>query len=328
MKQYNYPTIIYFGEGALEKGAQTIAKKYKKPLLVTDKVLLEIGLVERVKKIFEKYSLTLVVFADTHSNPLEEDVDKGAKVYLDNNCDCLIGFGGGSPMDVAKVIAVRATHDGPMAQFDDALGGDALIDGEKLPPNFAIPTTAGTGSEVGRAGVITVSDTARKTIIFHPKLMPTLAILEPELTAKLPAPITAATGIDAFTHLLEAYFAPGFHPMADGIALEGIKLVLTNLGHCVQNGSDLKARGEMMMAASMGATAFQKGLGMIHAIAHPLSSECGLHHGLANALMLPACVEFLENSDLNSEQKDRIRRVRDLFVEYKISQANKSLSAT
>ena len=218
-------------------------------------------------------------------------------------------------MDVAKCIAVRASQKGPMAQFDDAKGGDALMDGSKIPPNIAIPTTAGTGSEVGRAGVITVKETGLKTIIFHPKLMPEMAVLAPELTTGLPPHITAATGIDAFTHSLEAYFAPGFHPMADGIAIEGMKLVLENLMTCYKDGKHTEARAKMLMAASMGATAFQKGLGMIHAIAHPLSSECGLHHGLANALMLPYCVEFLEKQNLNNDQKMRIEKVRQLFNE-------------
>ena len=327
MNKYNYPTTIYFGEGALEASAKTIAETFKKPLMVTDKTLVDLGLADQVKDIFSEAGLDVVVFADVQSNPTEDDVDNGAKVYNDNNCDCLIGFGGGSPMDAAKVIAVRATQKGPMAKFDDALGGDSLMDGSKLPANFAIPTTAGTGSEVGRAGVITVKETGRKTIIFHPKLMPTIAILEPRLTEKLPAGVTAATGIDAFTHLMEAWLAPGFHPMADGIALEGMHLVLENLGTCYNKGSDLEARGKMMIAASMGATAFQKGLGMIHAIAHPLSSECGLHHGLANAVMLPTCVEFLENASLNDEQRGRLSKVNGLFKAHGLP-AEEKLSAT
>ena len=262
-----------------------------------------------------QHGLSPVVFSEVHSNPIEQDVNLGAEAFLKNQCDLLIGFGGGSPMDVAKVIAVRASQEGPLAQFDDAKGGDALMDGSKIPPNVAIPTTAGTGSEVGRAGVITVDETGLKTIIFHPKLMPEMAVLAPELTTGLPAQVTAATGLDAFTHCLEAYFAPGFHPMADGIAFEGMRLVLQNLTQVYKKGEDYEARGKMLMAASMGATAFQKGLGMIHAIAHPLSSECGLHHGLANALMLPYCVEFLENKDLNADQRGRIKKVKDLFHE-------------
>jgi 4-hydroxybutyrate dehydrogenase len=315
MKQYNYPTTILYGEGALEEAAKRISEKFNKPLIVTDKVLVELGLVKKLSDWFDQFNLPYSVFSDVHTNPLEEDVNLGAEAFLNSQCDCLIGFGGGSPMDVAKGIAVRASQEGPMAQFDDAKGGDALMDGDKIPPNIAIPTTAGTGSEVGRAGVITVEETGLKTIIFHPKLLPELAVLAPELTLGLPKSVTAATGIDAFTHNLEAYFAPGFHPMADGIALEGMKLVLQNLRECFDNGENYEARGRMLMAASMGATAFQKGLGMIHAIAHPLSSECGLHHGLANALMLPYCVEFLEKQDLNSDQKMRIENVKSLFKE-------------
>jgi 4-hydroxybutyrate dehydrogenase len=178
-----------------------------------------------------------------------------------------------------------------------------------------VATTAGTGSEVGRSGVIIIKATNDKTILFHPSLMPKIAVLEPEFSKDLPQAVTVATGLDAFTHNLEAYLAPGFHPMADGIALQGMELILDNLPLVFKNGHDLEARARMLIAASMGAAAFQKGLGMIHSMAHPLSSECGLHHGLANALALPTCIEFIEKSDLNQAQRQRIAKVQGLFRE-------------
>lgn len=215
-------------------------------------------------------------------------------------------------MDAAKTILISASQKPPLSQYDDAIGGDAKIV-LPLPPLFAIPTTAGTGSEVGRCSVIVMRETNNKTIFFHPHLLPKIAALDPTLTLGLPASVTAATGIDAFTHSLEAFFAPGFDPMADGIALESIRLIVKHLPVAVKEGSNLEARSAMLLASTMGATAFQKGLGMIHSLAHPLSSECGLHHGLSNALMLPASVQYLEQSKLNEDQKDRLARVQRIF---------------
>jgi 4-hydroxybutyrate dehydrogenase len=313
MQQFNFPTVMLYGEGALKESASRMKDLgFKKPLLVTDKTLVELKIVDQVLEELQIVGIEAVVYDGTHPNPVEDDCIEGANLYKDNKCDSLIAVGGGSPMDAAKGIMVLATHDGPLAKYDDAKGGDKYIT-NTLPPLVAIPTTAGTGSEVGRSGVIIIKATNDKTIIFHPTMMPVLAVLEPTLTTGLPKHITAATGIDAFTHALEAYFAPGFHPMADGIALEGMKLVLDNLATACKDGKNIEARSKMLLAASMGATAFQKGLGMIHSIAHPLSSECGLHHGLANALALPASVAFLESSDLNDEQRSRIHTVLTLF---------------
>ncbi len=326
MKQYNYPTTILYGEGALLESAKRIkALNLKHPLLVTDKTLVKVGIAEQVIKVFANEGITCAVYDGVHPNPIEDDVDAGAKIYRAEKCDSVIALGGGSPMDAAKVIMLAVTHEGPLSKYDDAIGGDKYIT-NPLPPLFAIPTTAGTGSEVGRAGVIVMRATNDKTIFFHPTMLPKIAILEPALTVGLPAAVTAATGIDAFTHCLEAYFSPGFHPMADGIAFEGMRLVLKNLPVAVKDGKNLEARGEMLVAASMGAAAFQKGLGMIHSLAHPLSSECGLHHGLANALMLPKSVEFLENSKLNQDQKERLARVQSLFAEKGLAKANLSTS--
>ena len=314
MQQFNYPTTIYFGDGAVKACAQSIKEEGTiKVLLVTDATLIDIGIAKQVESELTSTGLEVVLFADVHPNPTEADVEQGAKYYIQHQCDALIGLGGGSPIDTAKVIAISATHEGPLAQYDDAQGGDQLINGSLLPPIYAIPTTAGTGSEVSRSSVIITRESNSKTVIFHPQLMPKIAVLEPKLTEGLPPAITAATGIDAFVHCLEAYLAPGFHPMADGIALEGMALILKHLPQAVMYGDDLEARAAMQIAATMGATAFQKGLGMIHSLAHPLSSECGMHHGLANALLLPFGVDFLERSDLNADQQQHIKKIKQLF---------------
>ncbi len=326
MRQYNYPTTILYGEGALQESAKRVkAMNLRRPLLVTDKTLVKLGHAKKILDVFANEGILCASFEDVHPNPIEADVEAGAKVYVAEKCDCVIALGGGSPMDAAKVIMLAVTHEGPLAKYDDAIGGDKYIT-KPLPPLFAIPTTAGTGSEVGRAGVIVMRETNNKTIFFHPTMLPKIAILEPSLTVGLPAPVTAATGIDAFTHCLEAYFAPGFHPLADGIAFEGMRVILKSLPKAVKDGANIEARGEMLIAASMGAAAFQKGLGMIHSLAHPLSSECGLHHGLANALMLPKSVEFLEKCDLNSDQRERLTRVQSLFAERGLAKGSLSAS--
>jgi 4-hydroxybutyrate dehydrogenase len=224
-------------------------------------------------------------------NPIEKNVHDGVAAFRAHNADLVIAVGGGSPLDVGKLVRLGVRHKRPLVDYDDATGGDRFITAD-VPPMIAVPTTAGTGSEVGRSGVVTLDVNRRKTVIFSPHLLANVAILDPELTRALPAFLTAATGFDALTHCLEAYVAKGDHPMADGIALEGLRLVAQHLERAVSHGDDLEARGGMMKAAMMGAVAFQKGLGACHSLAHPLSSECGLHHGLANALGLPAEVEF------------------------------------
>lgn len=323
MQQYNYPTTIYFGEDAINAlGEKLKGESLKKILFVTDRTLNDLGIVKEVLDLLSVSEKKFVIFDDIHPNPLEEDVEKGLQAFGDNQCDSLIALGGGSPMDVAKVIKIAATHEGPLAQYDDALGGGRLIS-NKMPSLFAIPTTAGTGSEVARSGVIIMRNTGKKTIFFAPKLMPNIAVLDPTVTVKLPQHITAATGIDALTHCLEAYLAPGFHPMADGIALEGISLILSELPKACKDGSDLEARGQMLMAATMGATAFQKGLGMVHSLAHPLSSQFHLHHGLANALLLPFALRFLENR-LTSNDLGKLKNVRARFSAHGIRGKNLS----
>lgn len=314
MQQFNFPTVILHGEGSLAAFASRLRGKVRKALVVTDATLVKAGLFDVVRAALAKEGVDAAVFDGVHPNPIEEDVEKGVAAFRREECDALVALGGGSPMDAAKVIRFMAVHDGPLARYDDAKGGDKLIT-ESMPPLFAIPTTAGTGSEVGRSGVIILRATGRKTIFFHPRLIPDIAVLEPALTAGLPAPITAATGIDAFTHCLEAFLAPTFHPMADGIALEGIRLILKHLPVAYADGKDLEARAAMQIAAAMGATAFQKGLGMIHSLAHPLSARYNTHHGLANALLLPDALAYLEKQALKDGDWAKLEKLQGLFKE-------------
>ena len=292
MNQYNFPTVLFYGADALKDLAPAIQKRgLKSLLLVTDPGLVQIGLGDTVKSSLTSSGLNIEIFDNVHPNPIEEDVTTGVEMYKSGGFDGIITLGGGSAMDVAKTIRFMAVHEPPLAQYDDALGGDAKIV-NPMPPLFAIPTTAGTGSEVGRSSVITLKETGRKTIFFHPGLMPDIAVLDPKLTIGLPPHITAATGMDAFTHCAEAYLVDSFHPMADALAVEGMKMIVANLPKVLDEPGNLDARGKMLLAASMGATAFQKGLGMIHSMAHPLSAEFNIHHGLANALLIKFGMEF------------------------------------
>ena len=313
MIKYNFPTTIYYGEGALAEFIRTFQRKANsRALIATDQGLIEAGLLENLTGLLDEAGMAYAVFSGIHPNPTSEDVENGAAAYRENKCDCIIALGGGSPIDAAKAIKIAVSHPAPLIQYDDAKGGDRLIT-NPMPPLFAIPTTAGTGSEVGRSAVIIMPETGRKTILFHPDLVPEIAVLEPELTTGLPPHITAASGIDALSHSMEAYFASGLHPMADGIALEGMALVLDWLPVAMGDGHNLEARGKMLLAASMGAVAFQKGLGMVHSLAHPLSSRHGLHHGLAIAILTPPALKFLEQQNLTDEQENRLKHVRSML---------------
>jgi alcohol dehydrogenase class IV len=228
-------------------------------------------------------------------------------VYQQNRCIGIIGLGGGSPLDAAKAIRLKVTHELPLADYDDLLdGGDRIS--ANLPPYIAIPTTSGTGSEVSRSTVITIAATNRKTVVFSPHLIPVLAIADPELTLDLPPQLTAGTGMDAFTHNVEAYISKGFHPICDAIALSGARLVWENLPRVMANPRGLEARSQMMMASIMGAIAFQKGLGAVHSLAHPLSSDCGMHHGTSNAVLLPFVLEFNRTA--------AVQRLHDLEAQF------------
>lgn len=289
---YSFPTRIEYGPGAIADLPKIIKDfGYKNGLLVTDKGIESIGLAEKLRGYFSEAGIKLNSYSNVVSNPTEENVLEGTKVYKDNGCEFIVALGGGSPIDVGKTIKVTAVHDEPLEKLDDTKGGDKYIINE-MPPFYAIPTTAGTGSEVGRSSVITVKATNKKTIIFSPQMMPDIAILDPEITLSLPAKLTAATGVDAFVHNLEAYIMDVFHPFADGLAKEGIYRSFKFLPIAVENGNNIEARGEMLMASAMGATAFQKGLGINHSIAHALSVFYNTHHGLANAAVLVEVMKY------------------------------------
>ncbi len=289
---FSFPTKIIFGAGAIANLVAALREVGgKRPLLVTDKGLVASGLPTRVMELLKAGNYPAIIFDDVASNPVEDNVVAGVTRFKTEGCDCVIALGGGSPLDMGKAIALMSTHSWPMEQYDDKFDGYKNVRAI-VPPVIAIPTTAGTGSEVGRSTVITLKSTGRKTVIFSPHLMPKIALADPELTVNLPPKLTAATGMDALTHCLEAYLAQGYHPLCDAVALQGIKLAARSLVRAVENGNDLAARANMMMAAIMGAVAFQKGLGVCHSLAHPLSTIAGLHHGLANAILLPYVLEF------------------------------------
>jgi 4-hydroxybutyrate dehydrogenase len=314
LSTWSFPTTIVFGPGALSVLPAHIKRlNAQRPLLVCDQGIVMAGLALRVQQVLEAAGLAVAVFDKVDPNPVESNVSSGVAAFKAHKADLIVSVGGGSPLDVGKLIALKSTHDRPLHEYDDAIGGDALIT-SNVPPIITVPTTAGTGSEVGRSGVVTLEATGRKTVIFSPYFMAKVAILDPELTATMPARITAATGFDALTHCLEAYCSLGDHPMADAIALGGLELCAKSLARAVESaskllekGSDFEARGDMMKAAMMGAVAFQKGLGACHSLAHPLSSEKHLHHGLSNALCLPAVVEF--NDDAIHPKLERIRGI-------------------
>lgn len=287
---FSFPTTTVFGPGALFDLPERIGGlRIRRSLVVTDAGLLESGSFQSLASVLGKASQNTgwFVYSGVHANPVENDVREAAALFLENNCDSVIALGGGSPLDVGK--AARLLIKRPGFKLDHFY---EETDWSGLAPFIAIPTTAGTGSEVGRSSVITLEATQRKGVLFHAELLAKLVILDPELTTGLPPKLTAATGADALTHCIESYTCPVFHPMCDGIALEGIRLIVEALPRAYQNGKDLDARGKMLVAAAMGAVAFQKDLGVVHSMAHPLSTICKLHHGLANALCLVAGMKF------------------------------------
>jgi 4-hydroxybutyrate dehydrogenase len=290
--EMSFPTRVVLGPGALARlPAQLERLGMKKPLLVTDAGVAKAGLLLRVLEVLKKASVSVAVFDKVQPNPTEKDAFDGLAAYREHQCDGVIALGGGSPLDAAKLVQLLTTHEPPLSRYDDATGGDKFVK-DNLPPLVAIPTTAGTGSEVSRSAVATLQDTGRKTVIFSPFLLPKAAICDPELTLGLPAGPTAATGMDAFTHCLEAYLATGFHPLADALAIDGVGRVARSLPTVIKEPGHVLARTDMMVAAMEGAMAFQKGLGACHALAHALTPISGVHHGLANAVVLPTVMEF------------------------------------
>jgi len=290
--RFAFPTNVLFGPGAVgEIGALVKGSGGTVALIVSDPGVVGAGLVAPVQRSLEAAGLFSVLHDGVAPNPLEENVETGAALFRQEGCDFVIGVGGGSALDAAKAIRLRITHSRPLIDYDDNAGGGELIRSD-MPRMIAVPTTAGTGSEVGRSAVIICRANQRKTVIFSPHLMPSYAVCDPEMTVGMPPPITAATGMDALTHNIEAFLSTPYHPLADAIALYGARLCAENLARAVESGQDREARANMMMAAMMGATAFQKGLGVTHSLAHPLSSVAGIHHGLANAILLPHVLEF------------------------------------
>lgn len=293
MALINYLTRIHFADGVLEDAlkAEVEGLGIERPLLVTDEGLVNVGLAERAEAALPS-GIEPVLFDKTPSNPTEQAVMLAAELYRAEGCDGLIGFGGGSPLDLAKAVGIAVTHEGPLADYAAIEGGVARIK-DRLPPLIAIPTTAGTGSEVGRGAVITLAD-GRKLGLLSPYLIPKVAICDPTLTLDLPPLLTAATGMDALTHCIETYIATAYNPPADGIALDGLRRAAANIERAVDKGSDLAARREMMAAAMNGALAFQKGLGGVHAMSHGLGAQSryGLHHGMLNAVLLPHMLAF------------------------------------
>jgi len=290
---WNYPTPIRFGAGRIKELADACtAVGIKRPLLVTDRGLANMAITQSTLDLLEQAGLGRAMFADVDPNPNEINLAAGVKAYNEGGHDGVIAFGGGSGLDLGKVIAFQAKQTRPVWDYEDIGDWWTRADVNAIAPIIAVPTTAGTGSEVGRAGIITNSETHVKKIIFHPKIMPSIVICDPELTVGMPQVITVGTGLDAFIHCLEAYSSPFYHPMSQGIALEGMRLVKENLPKVFANPNDIEARGHMMSAAAMGATAFQKGLGAMHAMSHPVGAVYNTHHGMTNAVVMPAVLKF------------------------------------
>jgi alcohol dehydrogenase class IV len=290
---WSFPTPIRFGAGRIsELGEACQSVGMQNPLLVTDRGLASLPITVKALDLMEGAGFARALFAEVDQNPNEINLAKGLKAYADGNHDGIIAFGGGSGIDLAKMIAFMCGQTRPVWDFEDIGDWWTRADSDLIAPIIAIPTTAGTGSEVGRASVLTNSKTRQKKIIFHPKVMPSIVISDPELTVGMPPMITAGTGMDAFAHCLEAYCSPHFHPMAQGIALEGMRLIKNNLHSAYVDGADIEARSQMLVAATMGATAFMKGLGAIHALSHPIGAHHNTHHGTTNAVVMQPVLRF------------------------------------
>ena len=294
---WNYPTTLWVGENRVSDLPVACNNlNITNPLFVTDKDFINLPFVKNVISNLNNKFNQLTIFSNFTGNPIGENVDEGVDVFKKNKCNGVIAFGGGSGLDVGKAIAFMSGQTRPIWDFEDIGDYWKRADEKNISPIIAVPTTAGTGSETGRASAIINEKTGVKKIIFHPKFLPSIVILDPVLTVDLSPRLTAATGMDALAHNLEAFCAPGFHPMADGIAIEGMKLIKKSLLNAVNNGKDLNARADLLAAASMGSTAFQKGLGAIHSLSHPVNAQFNVHHGLSNAIFMPYVLTF--NKDL------------------------------
>ena len=307
--QFNFPTTIRFGAGSVKELADYLkSNNLQKPLIVTDPIVAQLGFFKAIVEDLKAKGISVEVFHDIHKNPVKSDVYKGGDAFDATQRDSIIGIGGGAALDVARAIALRINHREDLFKYDDLIGGDIYVTND-VPHFITIPTTAGTGSEVGRSAIISDDITHQKKILFSPKLLAKSVFADPMLTMELPPAVTAATGMDALTHNMEAYIAKMPHPLCEGIALEGISLITKSIELAV-NKPDLESRSNMLIASLMGAVAFQKGLGVVHSLAHPLSSLLDTHHGLANAINLPYGMEF--NIEGNEEKFKRIAKTIDL----------------
>lgn len=312
---WNYPTAMRVGAGRISELADVCRDlKMNAPLLVTDPGLAGLPMVADAVANCQQAGLSIAVFSDIKSNPSGTNVGEGLAAYNDGKHDGVIAFGGGSGLDAGKAIAVIANQSCSLWELEDIGDNWLNADADKIPPIIGVPTTAGTGSEVGRASVIVNEEKHIKTIIFHPKMLPACVILDPELTVGLPAGLTAATGMDALSHNLEAFCAPGYHPMAEGIAIEGMRLIKEYLPTAVADGSNIEARTQMLVASSMGATAFQRGLGGMHALAHPLGATYDAHHGMLNAILMPYVLKA-NRSEIET-RIERLARYLDLEPDF------------
>lgn len=310
--QYNFPTTIRFGTGSSKELPDYLVKNnLSRPLVVTDPIVAQLGFFKEIISDLKKKNIAVEVFHDIHKNPVKSDVYKGTDVYDQTKRDSIVGIGGGAALDVARAIVLRINHREDLFKYDDLIGGDVYVTND-VPHFITIPTTAGTGSEVGRSAIIADDETHQKKILFSPKLLAKIIFADPMLTMELPGIITAATGMDALTHNMEAYLAKTPHPLCEGIALEGISLIHQSLEKAVTR-PDINARSKMLIASLMGAVAFQKGLGVVHSLAHPLSSLLDTHHGLANAVNIPYGMEF--NISGSEEKFRKIARTLELKEE-------------
>ncbi len=334
---WNYPTTVWFGEGRVNDlyiGCKNL--NITSPLLVTDQDLVKTDLVKKIISDNNLKKLSMKIFSQVKGNPVGSNVEEGVKAFKEGHHNGVIALGGGSALDVGKAIAFMAAQTKPIWDFEDVGDNWTKANSDGIAPIIAVPTTAGTGSETGRASLITNEKNQTKKIIFHPKILPSIVILDPCLTVGLPSKITASTGMDALAHNLEAYCASGYHPMADGIALEGISLIKKWLPVAVKDGKNLEARSNMLVAATMGSTAFQKGLGAIHSLSHPVNSVYNIHHGLSNAIFMPYVLTFnrkeiekkiiklseyleLEEKSFNSFLKWILNLRKDLNIPHKLS---------
>lgn len=309
VRQFNFPTIIRFGAHAVnELGPYLLQHSLSKPLVVTDPVIRELSFFKQIISQLKLAGHAIEIFSDIHKNPVKSDVYKGTAVYDGTHRDCIIGIGGGAALDVARAIVLQINHREDLFTYDDLIGGDVYVTNE-VPHFITIPTTAGTGSEVGRSAIIADDVTHQKKILFSPKLLAKIVFADPLLTMELPANVTAATGMDAMTHNMEAFLAKNYHPICDGIALEGIRIIGGSLEKAV-NSPDLSSRAQMLLGSMMGAIAFQKGLGVVHSLAHPLSALLDTHHGLANAVNIPYGMRF--NISGSEDKFNRIAQALNL----------------